>query len=180
MPTAVSRRSSVVTATGLLSWPPRIFLYALSRPALRPPTSIQQVPWAQSLEFTRPGRKADHLLPSKWSNVAKEWVELYLHSSSCRRCLHNGRFTFTVLRPWPTRPSGPSWNSYLSFQNPVVTYICITGVHRFYRCVGATYTWFSVKCRLHVTLSKVVSTKRWTEYKIKCRKWFHCWGCIKF
>jgi hypothetical protein len=36
MPTAVSRRSSVGTATGLLGWPPRVLFYTLSRRALRP------------------------------------------------------------------------------------------------------------------------------------------------
>jgi len=112
-------------------------------------SSIQQVPWAQSLEFTRLGRKADHLPPSKWSNVAKEWVELYLISSSCRRYLHNDKFTFTELRLWATRSSGPSWDSYLTFQNPVVTCICIIRSPQILQMCG---------CHLHVVQRSVQTT----------------------
>lgn len=111
-------------------------------------SSIQQVPWAQSLEFTRPGRKAAHLPPRKWSNVAKEWVEFYLNSTSCRCYFHN-KFTFTVLRLWPTRPSGPSWDSYLSFQNPVVTRVCITRSPQILQVCG---------CHLHVVQRSVQTT----------------------
>jgi len=37
VPTAVSRCSSVGTATGLPGWPPRVLFYTLSRLAVRPP-----------------------------------------------------------------------------------------------------------------------------------------------
>jgi hypothetical protein len=50
-----------------------------SRTALGPTQPpIQWVPGALSLGVKRPGREADHSLPS--SAEIKEWVELYLHS----------------------------------------------------------------------------------------------------
>lgn len=148
MPTAVSRRSSVGTATGPLGWTTEGSpLYSIQTGRLcGHQSSVQQVPWAQSPEFTRPGRKAVHLPPSKWSSVTKEWVELHLHSSSCRRYVHSNMFTFTVLRLWPTRPSGSSWDRYLSFQNPVVTCIFITRSPQILHVCG---------CHLHVVQRSV-------------------------
>jgi hypothetical protein len=57
-----------------------IFLFTTaSRTALEPTQPpIQWVPGALSLGVKRPGREADHSLPS--SAEVKECVELYLHS----------------------------------------------------------------------------------------------------
>jgi hypothetical protein len=57
-----------------------IFLFeTTSRPTLWPTQSlIQWITWALSLGIKRPGREADHSLPS--SAEVQECVELYLHS----------------------------------------------------------------------------------------------------
>jgi hypothetical protein len=72
-----------------------------SRPALGlTQLPIEWVPGVLSLGVKRPGREADHSPPS--SAEAKEWVELYLHStdtSSWRgvELKHRDNFTFNLL-----------------------------------------------------------------------------------
>jgi hypothetical protein len=79
-----------------------IFLFTTTYRTDLGPTQhpIQWVQGALSLGVKRPGREADHSLPS--SAEVKERVELYLHSrntSSWRgaELKHRGNFTFTSL-----------------------------------------------------------------------------------
>jgi hypothetical protein len=75
-----------------------------SRMALEPTQPpIQWVPGALSWGVKRPGREADHSPPS--SAEAKEWVELYLHSSNMpswrgAQLKHRDNFTFTFNFVW--------------------------------------------------------------------------------
>jgi hypothetical protein len=76
-----------------------IFLFTTtSRTALGPTQPpIQRVPGALSLGVKRPGREADHWLPS--SAEVKEWVELCLHYSNTpswrgAQLKHRDNFTF--------------------------------------------------------------------------------------
>jgi hypothetical protein len=79
-----------------------IFLFhTVSKPVLGPTKPpIQWVLQALSLGVKRPGREADHSLPS--SVEVKEWAELYLHfpnTSSWRgaQLKHRDNFTFALV-----------------------------------------------------------------------------------
>jgi hypothetical protein len=101
-----------------------IFLFTTASRTVLGPTQppIQWVPGALSLRVKRPGRVADHSLPS--SSEVKEWVELYLHSPNTpswrgTQLKHRDNFTFymhihTYIQTHTYRAGCPKYSTIAS------------------------------------------------------------------
>jgi hypothetical protein len=106
-----------------------IFLFTTASRTVLGPTQppIQWVPGAFTLGVKRPGREADHSLPS--SAEVKECVELYIHSPNMpsrrgAQLQHRDNFTFTF-----------NFNTFISRSNE----LSLTKLNQDMRCIFHPY-----------------------------------------